>query len=288
MNSQLVKENPTAMGNAWLTKNVKFVANADEEILALNSQQAVSISNVSELYEVLVNGVSIHGETKVSSQDAIAFTIQQPGPDGVLRLDTIDTKVPFEAVAELDLALIPKDGQLTWAYNDLIDSTFNKILIVSGGGREGWNPKEETIISQDFKDNISQDSYSGEGKIYMTSYNPDDMVYSFSSTDKQLAVFSEIYYPIGWKAYIDGGEVPISKVNYLLRAIEIPAGDHKVEFVYKSPANEKSATYAYIGNVLLLLLFAGGIFFSIKNKEGEDEDPVDVEEKKTSDDSDLK
>ncbi|MEZ4923810.1 MAG: hypothetical protein R2780_11605 [Crocinitomicaceae bacterium] len=281
MNSQLVKENPTAMGNAWLTKNVKVVKDSDEEILALNAAEAVSVESVSPLYSVLVNGNVIEGPAKVSQRDKIEFTIMQPGPDGQIQIDTLDAGIPFQAVAELDLALIPKDGQLTWAYNDLLDSTFTKILIVSGGGREGWDPRNETVITEQFKSNVSQENYSGKGNIQMVSYNPENMVYSFSSDDKQLAVFSELYFPINWKAFVDGNETPISRVNYMLRAIEIPAGDHKVEFVYESESYSKSATYAYIGNAIVLLLFVGGFYFGMKNKggEGSEEDQKEDSEK---------
>lgn len=273
MNSQFVKQNMTAMGNAWFSKGVKKVANADEEILALESEEAVTLEPGNPSYAVIVNGQAVAEKTMVGSNDKIAFTVPQPAPDGTIQIDTLDTEIPFQAVSELDLALIPKDGQLTWAYNDLLDSTYigQKIMVVSASGRNGWDPREETVVAQDMLENISQESYSGKGTIEMVSYHPDNLVYQTSSSDKQLAVFSEIYYPLGWKAYVDGNEVPISRVNYVLRAVEVPAGDHKVEFVYKLESFEKSGMYANIGSILILVLIAAGVYVEMKRKDDDEE-----------------
>jgi hypothetical protein len=231
------------------------------------------------MHQVIVNGLAITEETIITPADRIAFTFPVPRENGQLTADTMDTDIPYQGLGELDLALIPQEnGQLNWAYNDMLDSSFNKIMVVASGGRSGWDPTKETVVADEFKANVSQDTYSGNGSILMTSYHPDNLVYETSSTDKQLAVFSEVYYPLGWKAYIDGNEVDISRVNYVLRAIEVPAGDHKVEFVYQLESYEKSGTYAMIGNIILLLLLAGGIFFEVKRKD--DDEKADNAESK--------
>jgi hypothetical protein len=278
MNSQFVKENQTAMGNAWFAKSVKTVANADEEIMAMKSEEGATISPGSDPFQVMVNGAIINGSQSIGPADAVAFLVPSADSSNIGGFDTLPTQVPFQAISELDLALIPgENGQLNWVYNDMLDSSTNKILIVEASGRNGWDPREETIVDTRFKGNLSKDQYSGDGTIVMTSYHPDNLVYQSSSTDEQLAVFSEIYYPLGWKAYIDGNEVPISRVNYVLRAIEVPAGDHKIEFVYDLESYEKSGTYANIGNILVILLFAAGIFYEIKRKDEDDEEEEEGE-----------
>ena len=68
--------------------------------------------------------------------------------------------------------------------------------------------------------------------IFETSYKPNLLTYHSHSAGDRLAVFSEIYFPWGWKATIDGKEVPIGRVNYVLRAIQVPAGDHSITFAF--------------------------------------------------------
>lgn len=68
--------------------------------------------------------------------------------------------------------------------------------------------------------------------IYETTYAPNRLNYKTRTRKENVAVFSEIYFPWGWTATIDGNEVPIGRVNYVLRALKVPAGDHSIEFVF--------------------------------------------------------
>ena len=83
-------------------------------------------------------------------------------------------------------------------------------------------------------------------------------------------MFSEIYYPEAWKAYVDGTEVPVIQVNYVLRAIELTPGEHKIEFVYKLKSYERAGMIASIGSVGILLLIGFGIYLSFKQKDDTD------------------
>lgn len=263
-NSQFVAFNPTALGNAWFAKDIKAVGSADEEILALNAENAYELE-LGPVFPVLVNGEAITGTTAITASDKIAFinTVQQ---DSIVVLDTMLIEVPFQALTGDKLAYIPdpQQGTLTWAYDNMLDSSFMKIIVVGQGGRSGWDPRKETVVGADFKSKISKESYSGEGTITMTSYNPDELVYTSNSTDTQLAVFSEIYYPLGWKAYVDGAETEISRVNYTLRAVEVPAGEHEIKFSYNLESYESSGTMAWIGTIFLILLIGAGIYFQLK------------------------
>lgn len=263
-NSQFVGENATAMGNAWFSKNIKAVNSADEEIMALTAQKAFTLET-GPVFPILVNGAVVNGQVNVTNADQVSFvnTVQT---DSTVVLDTMLIEIPFQAITTDKLAYIPdpQQGTLTWAYDNMLDSSFMKIIIVGAGGREGWDPREETVVGADFISNLSKESYSGEGTISMTSYNPDELVYTSSSNDAQLAVFSEIYYPIGWKAYVDGAETPITRVNFTLRALELPAGEHEIKFVYSLPSYERSSAIAWSGSILMLLLIGAGIFAQTK------------------------
>jgi hypothetical protein len=83
--------------------------------------------------------------------------------------------------------------------------------------------------------------------IRLVSYAPDTMRYEYANSSASLAVFSEVYYAHGWNAYVDGQAVPHQRVNYLLRGLELPAGEHKVEFRFE-PAT-------YIGGEKISLAF---------------------------------
>jgi hypothetical protein len=90
--------------------------------------------------------------------------------------------------------------------------------------------------------------------IKLTAKSNDALAYQTNSKNTQLAVFSEIYYDKGWKAYIDDKEAPILKANYLLRALVVPAGAHKIKFEFMPDAYYGYIKYAQICEWLTLLL----------------------------------
>lgn len=270
VNSKLSNVNTTALGNAWLSKGVKVVASADEEIMALNSSKTYKMPTFGG-HSLIVNGV-IDSSGTVSEKDQISLLfVRGVDSTGTLIKDTIPMQqIPFNAVTEeMPLAFVLSEQGINWDYAMNVDSTKVPLLGLSPGGRDGWDPKLETVIDQRYKSNITQDSYSGEGEVAMTSYHPDLISYSFSSPEKQLVVFSEVFYADGWKAYVDNAEVPISCVNYILRAVEVPAGDHKIELVYKVDSNESAGMMAWIGSILILLLIGAGIYYETKLVEPE-------------------
>ncbi|MBO7182656.1 MAG: YfhO family protein, partial [Bacteroidales bacterium] len=91
-------------------------------------------------------------------------------------------------------------------------------------------------------------------QIRLSSYAPDVLEYqSFSKTDR-LAVFSEIYYPYGWKAYIDGKAVEHFRVNYTLRALNIPAGNHDIRFEFRPDSVYKNGVISIICAILIYVV----------------------------------
>ncbi|WP_461532882.1 YfhO family protein [Sinomicrobium sp.] len=127
--------------------------------------------------------------------------------------------------------------------------------------------------SKAFGDVISgESSYTvgPEASIKLVSYSPDKLEYRSENTDDGLAVFSEMYYPYGWKATIDGEEVPFIRVNYTLRALEVPAGTHTITFSFDPDVVKRGSMFALAGNIVLFLALAGGILYGIKKREKED------------------
>ncbi|MEX0883144.1 MAG: YfhO family protein, partial [Cyclobacteriaceae bacterium] len=98
---------------------------------------------------------------------------------------------------------------------------------------------------------------AGSGKIILSEYHPDKLVYQAEVKQSGLAVFSEIFYPAGWKAFINGEETEILKVNYLLRGLVLPEGEHTIqfEFIPKTYTSTKwiMVMFQYITVILLLV-----------------------------------
>ncbi len=106
----------------------------------------------------------------------------------------------------------------------------------------------------------------GNGKITHTSYAPNELKYQAEMSQGGLAVFSEIYYPVGWKATIDGEEAEILRTDYLLRGLNIPEGTHEIVFKFEPKSYTATKTPMIIFQYLIVLSLVAGVFFTIKDK----------------------
>ena len=110
------------------------------------------------------------------------------------------------------------------------------------------------VVGDDFKQYVSGFKPAAEGStITLTSYAPNELTYKSESSADGTVVFSEVYYPYGWKAYIDGKPAEIFRANYLLRAINIPAGQHDIRMEFRPESVEKGDKIAI---VLVLIMYA--------------------------------
>ncbi|OFY13920.1 MAG: hypothetical protein A2X11_09965 [Bacteroidetes bacterium GWE2_42_24] len=128
--------------------------------------------------------------------------------------------------------------------------------------------RNEAVIQQKFRQSFpAVTDYSDNGKIVLKSYKPNDLVYEAQVDDKGFAVFSEIYYPDGWNAYMDGNLMEYYCVNYLLRGMEVPAGKHLIEFKFEPVIYQKGNAIALIGSILVLISVFGALAFALKKRE---------------------
>ncbi len=128
--------------------------------------------------------------------------------------------------------------------------------------------KREAVIQEKNKQGLNVGTtYGNDGQITLQSYKPNHLVYVADTKDKGFAVFSEIYYPKGWNAYVDGNLTPHTAVNYVLRGMEIPAGKHKIEFKFEPESYKTGNSLAMIGSILLLIGVGAGLFFAKKKGE---------------------
>jgi len=109
-------------------------------------------------------------------------------------------------------------------------------------------------------------------QIELLSYKPNKLVYKTNTIQERMAVFSEIYYPYGWHATIDGIPTNIFRVNYMLRAANVPAGQHEIVFVFDPESIHKGNMLALACLIIMLLTLAGvGIYkiITIRRKKEE-------------------
>ena len=131
-----------------------------------------------------------------------------------------------------------------------------------------FGPGDTVIIDNSFKPIAGADPVPDSSAIVqLVSYDNDEIKYSTQSATNQFVVFSEIYYPAGWNAYIDGKRTDYVKVNYVLRGMPVPPGKHEIVFKFEPASYSNGQKLIYAGNVLFFLAFAGGIFSLWKNRE---------------------
>jgi uncharacterized membrane protein YfhO len=100
----------------------------------------------------------------------------------------------------------------------------------------------------------------GSSHLSLKSYSPNQLIYSYSGKGNQIAVFSEIYYPKGWNAYIGDKIVPHFQANYLLRAMVLPEGNYDITFKFE-PLSYRLGKQVSMVSSLLLLLFVGFVLY---------------------------
>ncbi len=105
-------------------------------------------------------------------------------------------------------------------------------------------------------------------KIKLVYFSPDTLKYVYNSPKDGFVVFSEVYYPEGWKAYIDGKEAQVVRANYILRAMSVPAGKHTVTMIFKPKCCYTGATIALISSIVLTILILAALGWLVyKRKE---------------------
>jgi uncharacterized membrane protein YfhO len=82
----------------------------------------------------------------------------------------------------------------------------------------------------------------------------------------QFAVFSEVYFPDGWNAYLDGKKVEYVKANYVLRGMQVPGGKHNIKFIFEPAIYKKGIRISYIGSWVVALFVLGGFFMAWRER----------------------
>jgi hypothetical protein len=155
-----------------------------------------------------------------------------------------------------------------WFVQDVeyVKSADEEMLAISS-----FDPKKVMVVHEEFKPliDIKKVGYDGNAFIRLTNYHPDHMTYEYSSGRDVLAVFSEIWYEKGWNAYLDGEKIPYFRADYLLRAAQLPGGNHKLEFKFEPTSYYTGEMISLIASILLILGLAYAIYTEMKSKNPE-------------------
>lgn len=121
------------------------------------------------------------------------------------------------------------------------------------------DPLKEAVIVKKFSEMLPGTTFktSPGDTVSLVSYKANELVYKAYAGNERLAVFSEIWYPAGWKAFIDGREVPILRANYVLRALIVPPGSHEIIFRFRPASYYTGEKISYASSVIFILLLAG-------------------------------
>ena len=129
----------------------------------------------------------------------------------------------------------------------------------------GINPKHTAIVDKRFEPMVQPIVSDASDKIQLVAYEPNYLKYEVESDKGGTVVFSEIYYP-GWQSMIDGKEVPHGRANYILRAMNVPAGKHVIEFRFDPKSLHVTETIAFVSIGLLVLLACVVVWMGVKKK----------------------
>ena len=126
--------------------------------------------------------------------------------------------------------------------------------------------RHEAVADKKFEEqlgqSVEQDTLS---RVTITAYEPNQLTYEVNSGKGGVVVFSEIYYP-GWTATVDGQEQPLGRVNYVLRALQVKPGKHKVVLSFFPKSIDRTETIAYMAYVLLLLIIVALVWTAYRKR----------------------
>ncbi len=192
-------------------------------------------------------------------QELVDFHIAKNNMEVFNMLNTKYFIIPSEKQGK-DVQMNPEANGNAWFVNHIIkvNNANEEILALAD-----FNSKNDVVINtNEFEvENIVVDSLA---VVQLKSYQANQLVYEYASEKPQLMVFSEIYYQPGWNAYIDGELKPHFRANYVLRAMNVPAGKHIVEFKFEPQVIQQGSMLSLVGYALLLII--GGIVFYIRKK----------------------
>lgn len=202
-----------------------------------------------------------HGAKLRRYQDVIEQHISQ-GNMNVLNM--LNAKYAITGQEQQPVQMIPGNLGNAWFIQTIrpVDSPDEELETL-----KTFDPATEAIVDVEKFPNVKAQTYSAEGStIKLVDYEPNYLKYTANAAQSGVVVFSEIYYKDGWQAYLDGQPVDHFRANYILRAMEVPAGQHTIEFRFEPKEYSLGNTVAWISSILLLIGLAGAVVYGFRHK----------------------
>jgi hypothetical protein len=131
----------------------------------------------------------------------------------------------------------------------------------------GLDASKVAIVPKDQQSKITQPVHDSAAKIELVKNDNNIITYKSSAANTQFAVFSEVYYSEGWNVYIDGKKTDYVKTNYALRGMNVPSGNHTIEFKFEPKSYTQGRMFTNVGQVLVLALLITGILVEVRNRK---------------------
>ncbi len=131
---------------------------------------------------------------------------------------------------------------------------------------DSLNTKKTAIINKEYSNLLPTAAIQRDtiASLQLVSHTPSHLVYESITNTPQLAIFSEVYYPKGWNAYIDDQPAEYFRANYVLRAMQIPAGTHKIEYKFEPQVVATGSKITLASSISFMFLLLGGLYFNSK------------------------
>jgi hypothetical protein len=132
---------------------------------------------------------------------------------------------------------------------------------------DNTNLRDTAVVEKKYQSQIKQFNVPDSSAYIKLKENLNDKIdYTFHSATPQFAVLSEVYYPLGWDAYIDGKKTDYVKTDYVLRGMYVPAGDHEIEFRFEPKSFTTGRTITIISNIIVFISMLVALIFYIRKK----------------------
>lgn len=174
-------------------------------------------------------------------------------------LNALDVKyiINQNSQGQIDVVKNPNNYGAVW-FAKYITPVANDVEELQAIGKT--NLKDTAVVQQKYIKDIGNITADTTSTISLKKYTNDEIEYTANAGTPQFAVFSEVYYPAGWNAYIDEQKAEIVKTNYFMRGLKVPAGKHSVKLVFEPPTIKKGMAISYISSWLLAIVVIGGFF----------------------------
>lgn len=168
-----------------------------------------------------------------------------------------------DAAGRLEAQLNPDANGAAWFVGEVtqVDTPDEEIEALNR-----IDTKRQAVADRRFADMLTVTGTADTAAtIRLTDYRANRLTYEYDSASDGIAVFSEIYYDKGWKAFIDGREAPYFRADYVLRAMVLPAGHHTVEFVFRAPKFREASAMTLACSILILAGFAAAAVHAVRD-----------------------